>query len=150
MTKKQFFHGLNDDELPIGIIWFKCPSSTSAIVYHRVNIFHSYCIHSYCIIPIVLHQSKKNVLANHSNKLKATKSNITKEERVALYNLKKDNYYMILTADKGVSLVIMDKDMYIEKCMILLSDQNVYQECKDLTKSIHNKVINQLSDLKTI
>ena len=31
--------------------------------------------------------------------------------------------------------------------MTLLSDQKVYQESKDLTKSIYNKVIKQLSDL---
>ena len=69
---------------------------------------------------------------------------MTKEERQALHNLKKDNNCMILTADKGVALVVMDKDMYIEKCMTLPSDQNIYQECKDLTESIHNKVIRQL------
>ena len=57
---------------------------------------------------------------------------------------------MILTADKKVVLVVMDKGIYIDKCMSLLSDQSVYQECKDLTKSIDNKVIRQLSDLKTI
>ena len=55
---------------------------------------------------------------------------------------------MILTADKEVALVVMDKDAYIDKCVTLFSDQGVYQECKDLTKSIHNKVIKQLSDLK--
>ena len=57
---------------------------------------------------------------------------------------------MILTAGKGVVLVVVDKDMYIEKCMTLLRDQNVYQECKELTKSFHNKVIRQHCDLKTI
>ena len=71
------------------------------------------------------------------------KSSITKEGREALHNLKKDNNHMILTADKGVALVVVDKDMYIEKCMTLLSDQGVYQECKDLIKSIHNKVRRQ-------
>ena len=48
---------------------------------------------------------------------------------------------MVLTADKGVALVAMDKDMYIERYMALLSDQEVYQECKDQTKSIHAKVL---------
>ena len=76
--------------------------------------------------------------------------NITKEEREALCNLKKDNNHISITADKGVPLVVMDKDMYTEKYMTLLSEQNVYQVCKDLTKSISNKVIRKLSDLKTI
>ena len=55
---------------------------------------------------------------------------------------------MVLTADKGVALVVMDKDTYIEKYMTLLSDHRVYQECRELIKTIHNKVIKQLTDLK--
>ena len=86
--------------------------------------------------------------------LKAPKSDITKEERKILHNLKKDNNCMILATDKSVALVVMDRDIYIEKCVTLLSDQNLYQECKDFQsvrdfpKSVHNKVIRQLSDLK--
>ena len=38
------------------------------------------------------------------------------------------------------ALVMIDKDLYIEKCMALLSDQEVYHECKDQTNSIHFKV----------
>ena len=63
----------------------------------------------------------KNVLTNYSNKSKAPRSNISKEQKEALYNLKKYNNHMIFTADKGVVLVVMDKDMYIEKFMRLLS-----------------------------
>ena len=55
---------------------------------------------------------------------------------------------MVLTANKGVALVVMDNDMYIEKIMSLLKDQEVYQECKHQTKSIHAKVFKQLHDLK--
>ena len=55
---------------------------------------------------------------------------------------------MVLTANKGVALVAMDKDMYIEKCIALINDQEVYQECKDQTKSIHAKLLKQLLDLK--
>ena len=88
------------------------------------------------------------MLTNYSNKSKAPKSNITKDEREALCNLKKDNDHMFLTADKGVALVVKDKDTYIEKCMTLLNDHKVYQECKDLTKPINAKVIKQLTDLK--
>ena len=41
-----------------------------------------------------------------------------------------------------------DKDMYIEKRMALFNGQEVYQECKDQTKSIHAKVFKQLLELK--
>ena len=30
---------------------------------------------------------------------------------------------MVFTAGKGVTLVIMDKDIYIENCMALLNDE---------------------------
>ena len=74
--------------------------------------------------------------------------NITREERKALNNLKKDGNHMVLTAYKGVALVVIDKDIYIEKCMVSLNDQEVYQECKDQTTSVHAKVLKQLLDLK--
>ena len=60
---------------------------------------------------------------------KLPKSNISKDERVALHSLRKDSNHMVLTSDKRVDLVVMDKDTCIEKCMTLLSDHRVYQEC---------------------
>ena len=42
---------------------------------------------------------------------------------------------MVITADKGAVLVIIDKEMYIEKCMALLNDEKIYHECWDKTKS---------------
>ena len=82
----------------------------------------------------------KDGLTNITNKLQFMVSNITKEEKRVLHNLKRDDSHMVLTATKGVTLLVIDKDMYIEKCMALLIDQVVYQECKDQTKSIHAKV----------
>ena len=52
---------------------------------------------------------------------KLPKSNITKEERETLHNLKKDSNCIVLTTDKGVLLVIMNKDTYKEKYKTLLS-----------------------------
>ena len=49
-----------------------------------------------------------------------SKSNITKEEHQALRQLKKDENRMVLTADKGVSLVVLDKEDYIQKAEGLL------------------------------
>ena len=67
-----------------------------------------------------LHQVQK---CPHQSQFKSKqpKSNITKEEREALHNLKKGRNCMVLTADEVV-LVVMDKETYIEKCMTLLSD----------------------------
>ena len=64
--------------------------------------------------------------------------NMTKEERKALQDLRKDDSHMVLAADKGNALVIMDKDMFIEKYMTLLNDEEVYKECRDQTKPIHS------------
>ena len=52
--------------------------------------------------------------------------NITKEERRAITELKKDPSRMILTADKGVSLVVMDTAEYKKKAEELLQ-QPTYQ-----------------------
>ena len=41
---------------------------------------------------------------------------------------------MVLTADKGVALVVMDKSQYVDKCMALLDDTKVYKPCKDTTR----------------
>ena len=83
----------------------------------------------------VYYTQVKNKLTNYNNKSKLPKSNITKDEREALHSLKKDSNHMVLTADKWVALVVMAKDTYIEKCMTLLGDHGVCQECRDLTKT---------------
>ena len=54
-------------------------------------------------------------------KIQPPKSNITREERRALEELRKDKSKIILTADKGVSLVVMDKEEYISKAQALLT-----------------------------
>ena len=38
--------------------------------------------------------------------------------------------------------------MYIEKCVALLNDEEVYRECRDQAMSIHSKVVRQLLDLR--
>ena len=81
----------------------------------------------------------KDVLTKFTNEPKSTVSNITKQKRKAQNNLKKDDNHIGHTDNKEVTLVVVDKDMPIEKCMALLNDQEVHQECKDQTKSIHVK-----------
>ena len=59
-------------------------------------------------------------------KIKSPKSNITKEEARAIKELKKDQERMVLTADKGVSMVVMDREDYDKKSKELLS-QSIYR-----------------------
>ena len=50
----------------------------------------------------------------------APKPNLTKEEIKALGELKRDKDRTILTADKGVAMVVLDKKDYLEKAKQLL------------------------------
>ena len=79
---------------------------------------------------------------------RASDPNISKMEREAIKTLKEDNTHVVLTADKGVAMVVMDKSSYIDKCMALLQDTNVYQPCRDLTGQIHRQIQATLHKLK--
>ena len=77
------------------------------------------------------------------------KPNLTKAQNLALRELKRDRDCIVLTADKGVAMVIMDKQDYINKANQLLN-QNTYKSiAKDPTYSIKNKLINILKRVKT-
>ena len=74
--------------------------------------------------------------------------NIPKEEHQALQQLKKDNTRMILTADKGVCLLVMDKKDYIEKSEELLSKSTHKILPSDPTTRHKNKLIALLKSIK--
>ena len=67
----------------------------------------------------------KNVLTNHCNRSKLPSGIINKDEREVLHSLKKDTNHMVLTADRGIAVVVKDKDTYLEECMTLLNDHRV-------------------------
>ena len=56
--------------------------------------------------------------------------NITKEEAQALAELRKDHSRVIPTADKGISLAVMDRIEYNSKSQKLLEDGRTYKEIK--------------------
>ena len=73
--------------------------------------------------------------------------NITKEEMKAIRELKKDTSRMVLTADKGVSLVVMDTAEYKKKAELL--QQPTYQPIlTDPTSKYKNKLISMLKSIK--
>ena len=53
--------------------------------------------------------------------------NLRKEEWKALKQLNIDKDHMVLTADKGVALVVMDRQEYIKKARALLEDTSTYR-----------------------
>ena len=93
------------------------------------------------------YQKTKDLLQDYTGK-RASHPNISKMEREAIKTLKEDNTRVVLTADKGVAMVVMDKSSYVDKCMALLQETNVYQPCKDLTSQIHRQIQATLHKLK--
>ena len=63
--------------------------------------------------------------------------------------LKADKDRVILTADKGIALVILEKKDYIEKAKQLLQDTNTYTIIQaDPTTKLKNKLITKLKKIK--
>ena len=86
-----------------------------------------------------IYQKTKEVL-QHFKEKKGPTCNATRKEQEAIKTLKEDSSCVVLTADKGVALVVMDKSQYIDKCMALLNDTKVYKPCKDTTKKLHRDI----------
>ena len=72
-----------------------------------------------------LYHDVNRILNTFTNK--PIHTNITKSEHLKLENHRKDKDCIIVTADKGVALIVMDKTEYITKCEALLQDNSVYQ-----------------------
>ena len=75
--------------------------------------------------------------------------NITREERKAIEELRKDDTKMILTADKGVSMVVMNRDDYHQKAEALLQESAYRIITSDPTNKYKNKLIGLLKSIKT-
>ena len=54
-------------------------------------------------------------------KAKAPKPNLTRQKSIGIAQLKKDKDRVILTADKGVAMVVMDREEYVTKSQGLLA-----------------------------
>ena len=76
------------------------------------------------------------------------KSNLTKAQTSALRELKRDGDCMVLTAEKGVSMVIMDRQDYINKANKLLNQSTYRSIPRDPTNTIKNKLISILKRVK--
>ena len=79
---------------------------------------------------------------------KIPKPNLDKEERIALNQLRKDKDRVILTADKGVTMVVLDKEDYINKAKDLLNTPAYKEILKDPTNKIKAQLITKLRRIK--
>ena len=86
-----------------------------------------------------IYQKTKEILQCYKGKKDHT-CNISKAEKEAIKTLREDPSHMVLTTDKGVALVVMDKSQYVSKCMALLDHPKVYKPCRDTTKKLHRDV----------
>ena len=77
------------------------------------------------------------------------KPNLKKEEMKALKQLRLERNQMVLTADKGVAMVVMNRHDYIKKARALLDDTNTYKPItSDPTTKLKNKLVNILKMIK--
>ena len=70
------------------------------------------------------------------------------EEQKTVSELRSDNTRVILTADKGVSLVVMNKEEYVKKAEELLNTDTYRTISSDPTNKYKNKLINLLKTIK--
>ena len=69
----------------------------------------------------------RSKVANILTSSNPPKSNLSKDERQAIKELKKIDNIMILPADKGRATVVMDKEEYEQKVTTMLSDKKTYE-----------------------
>ena len=75
--------------------------------------------------------------------------NLNPMQHRALTQLKQDTSRVVLTAVKGVAMVILDKKDYTNKAQALLQDTNTHKVFKkDPTSYLKNKLITLLKDIK--
>ena len=81
-------------------------------------------------------------------KAQTPRSNISKEEFKAIRELKEDDSRIILTADKGVALVVLNKEDYIRKAEYLLNQQTYRKIPEDPTSKQKARLIQLLKIIK--
>ena len=82
-------------------------------------------------------------------KIQLPRHNISRRQRKAIEELRKDKNRIILTADKGVSMVVMDRDDYNNKAEELLNQPTYRPIPNDLTNKLKNRLISLLKQIKT-
>ena len=81
-------------------------------------------------------------------KAKAPKLNLTREERRGLAQLKRNKDEVVLTVDKGVAMVVMDKQDYTNKAEELLVQPAYRTVPKDPTNKIKAQLFTKLRRIK--
>ena len=97
-------------------------------------------------ITMVEAQELKADVNSLLRRVEKPKHNLSKQERRGLAQLKKDKDRLVLTADKGVAMVVMDKEDYIHKAEELLAQPAYRKLYRDPTNRI--RLITKLRTIK--
>ena len=80
-------------------------------------------------------------------KQRVTKTNLSPQEKEALFSLRQRNDVVVKPADKGGAVVVWARDLYIQEAERQLSDSAFYQKLdRDLTMDHNNKVAEVVHD----
>ena len=82
-------------------------------------------------------------------KIQVPRHNISREERKAIEELRRDKNRIILTADKGVLMVVMDRDDYNNKAEELIQQSSYRPIPNDPTNRLKTRLISLLKQIKT-
>ena len=94
-------------------------------------------------IKILYCLNEDNAISSFRQYNKSPQQNISKEEVVALASLGKNKDIVIQKSDKGNSVVIVDKETYIKRMEIILSDQRKLERVTLKNNAFLNFVVNQ-------
>ncbi len=76
------------------------------------------------------------------------RSNLSKNQKDAVRNLRTDKSILILKADKGNATVILNRTDYDKKILALLNTPTYKELKRDPTASIERKICSKLSELR--
>ena len=94
-------------------------------------------------------RSDVSCLIRQPNNNYKNNTNLNLTECRALTGLKQDSSRVVLTADKGVAMVVIDLQDYTNKAQALLQDTNTYKILsRDPTIRLKNKLTQTLKDIK--
>ena len=117
------------------------------MIYTEFEVFYQGLLKDIGDIPETELQLIKTKLQNTSEKY--TKTKVPYKYRTIINDLRKREDIVVLKADKGRGIVIMNTDKYHEKCLEQLDMEQFEKLNHDPTKIIQRKVQNALRKMKS-
>ncbi|CAF1230956.1 unnamed protein product [Rotaria sordida] len=99
-------------------------------------------------VPKIFKQAAFAEISTYVSKWKKPEhNNLSKEERLALKQIKCNPAITVVTADKGGKVVVMDRDTYVLQIEEHLNNRNIYENVKDPTNLIKTSLRRESSSL---